>query len=73
MEYGIPQATRDKHTGRVRQMKMWAVSAADELFLTRLYEALDTATLKVLTIEDDKGAFFYYCDRPSGLTDSEES
>lgn len=65
----IPQATRDKYTGRVHQLKMWADSASDELFLTRLYEALDSATLQTLTIEDDKGEFVYRCER----IDSKES
>ena len=40
MLFGIPQTARDKHTGRVKKLRLEAEDAADEIFLTALEEAL---------------------------------
>ena len=50
MQYGVAQLARDKTTKRVKEIKLWADTAADELWLTALEEALGSLSLRQLKI-----------------------
>lgn len=54
MIYGVPQSKRSKITGRVKMIKLEAESGAEELFLTKLEEYLDSGKNIAIMVSDEK-------------------
>lgn len=55
MIYGVPQTMRTKHSNRVKQLKLTAESAAEEIILTRIHDALESGEWDelILRLKDD--------------------
>jgi len=53
--YGVPQAQKDKLTGRAKRIHLVAEDAPDELFITALHKAFENETLMEITIRTENG------------------
>ena len=54
MNYGVPQSRRSKLTGRVKMIELEAEFGAEELFLTKLEEYLDSGKNIAIIVSDKK-------------------